>query len=192
MTTSARDVRKEKVRQYQAVLRAKRAELMICRDCKQRVPSGKRRCPDCMSVASKKAVERQKIKREKYKALGLCCECGGCVPEGRIACESCNERTKVSQRKLKDAVFAAYGGYVCACCGEEGREFLSIDHINNDGAEHRRSMGLNPGGTFYCWLKRNGFPPGFRVLCMNCNFARGRFGYCPHERQRAEPFPFVA
>jgi hypothetical protein len=33
-------------------------------------------------------------------------------------------------------------------------------------------------------MKRNNFPPGFRVLCRNCNGARGFYGYCPHESQR--------
>jgi hypothetical protein len=25
---------------------------------------------------------------------------------------------------------------------------------------------------------------GYRVLCMNCNFALGHSGYCPHQRRR--------
>ena len=32
------------------------------------------------------------------------------------------------------------------------------------------------------YLKRNNYPPGYRVLCMNCNFAMGHFGYCPHQK----------
>jgi hypothetical protein len=31
------------------------------------------------------------------------------------------------------------------------------------------------------WLRKNGFPKGFRVLCHNCNFAHGHYGYCPHK-----------
>jgi hypothetical protein len=33
------------------------------------------------------------------------------------------------------------------------------------------------------------------VLCMNCNFAKGRFGSCPHQRKAQtgyEPFIFAA
>lgn len=80
---------------------------------------------------------------------------------------------------LKDEVFAAYGGYICACCGEAMPQFLSIDHINNDGAEHRRHEDRR---HFYRRLRQKGFPPGFQVLCMNCNFGKARNGgVCPHK-----------
>ena len=80
-------------------------------------------------------------------------------------------------RKKRDAVFEAYGGAICACCGEDHIEFLTVDHINGGGNKHRGSISQN----FYNWLIDNNFPEGFRVLCMNCNFAR-RFGRkCPHD-----------
>jgi hypothetical protein len=77
-------------------------------------------------------------------------------------------------------VLLHYGG-VCACCGEDAYKALSIDHPENNGADHRRSINKTP---FRRWLKAQGFPPGYRVLCMNCNFARGRFGTCHHEDER--------
>lgn len=83
------------------------------------------------------------------------------------------------RQRLKDEVFEAYGGYKCACCGEPIREFLTIDHVNGDGAAHRRKIG---SAAIYRWLKREGFPDGYQVLCMNCNWAKGVFGACPHER----------
>lgn len=85
-------------------------------------------------------------------------------------------------RVLKDRVFAAYGGYICRCCGEREYHFLSIDHINNDGAAHRKEIGEKRGGRkFYNWLIKNGFPNGFQVLCMNCNWGKARNGgVCPH------------
>jgi hypothetical protein len=44
-------------------------------------------------------------------------------------------------------------------------------------------MGLI-GRGFYMWLKRQGFPrDDFRLLCHNCNHARGSYGHCPHERR---------
>src|SRR3990167_45517 len=50
--------------------------------------------------------------------------------------ENCRRR----HRELKDQVYAAYGGYKCSCPKCEYRfgcdeKFLSIDHIENDGAE---------------------------------------------------------
>lgn len=81
----------------------------------------------------------------------------------------------------KLAVYEAYGGPICVCCGESHLEFLSIDHIDGKGSEHRRAMGRSVGARqIYTWLRKHGYPPGFRVLCMNCNHALGHFDYCPH------------
>lgn len=80
-------------------------------------------------------------------------------------------------RKL--LVMRAYGGARCACCGEVEVEFLSIDHIGGGGGVHRKAIG---GIGLYSWLIRNKFPAGFRVLCMNCNFATRHGRECPHAR----------
>lgn len=83
-------------------------------------------------------------------------------------------------RKLE--ALNAYGGPSCQCCSEAHIEFLSIDHIDGRGAAHRRSLKTS---NIYPWLRAQGYPPGFRVLCLNCNCARGFCGYCPHELERA-------
>jgi hypothetical protein len=94
------------------------------------------------------------------------------------------ESQRQSDRKLKDAAYAAYGGYRCNCCGETIEAFLSIDHVNNDGAEHRKTMNRR---KIYKWLKENNYPEGFQILCMNCNFGKARNGgICPHETLRSE------
>lgn len=41
------------------------------------------------------------------------------------------------------------------------------------------------GWVITLWLKKNNYPPGFRVLCMNCNFSLGMRGYCPHQKEKA-------
>jgi hypothetical protein len=82
----------------------------------------------------------------------------------------------------RDKAYQAYGGYVCACCGETERTFLSIDHVNNDGAAHKRKFKLQTGEQMYRWLARNNFPPGFQILCMNCQWGkRNNNGICPHQ-----------
>lgn len=85
--------------------------------------------------------------------------------------------------RYKMKVFEAYGGPICTCCGESHHECLSIDHIDGNGAQHRKELTGNPqdGRNIMIWLKKNDFPPGFQVLCINCNFAKGHFGHCPHE-----------
>ncbi len=86
---------------------------------------------------------------------------------------------RACDRKLKDAAYAVYGGYRCNCCGETIEAFLSLDHVNNDGAEHRRTVDRR---GLYKWMKKHGYPEGFQVLCMNCNFGKARNGgICPHK-----------
>jgi hypothetical protein len=41
------------------------------------------------------------------------------------------------------------------------------------------------GAQMVQWLIRENFPQGFRILCHNCNQARGYYGICPHESERA-------
>lgn len=99
-------------------------------------------------------------------------------------CKPCRAAAKREyQVRLRRDVLNAYGG-ACACCGESEESFLSIDHINGGGAKHRASIGS--GGTaLYAWLRNRDYPKdSFQVLCMNCNFAKGSSGQCPHEKRR--------
>jgi len=69
----------------------------------------------------------------------------------------------------------------CECCGERHIEFLTIDHIHGGGNQHRKNIGASGGGAkLYRWIKKQGYPNMFRVLCLNCNASLGWFGYCPH------------
>lgn len=87
------------------------------------------------------------------------------------------------RRKIK--CINAYGGK-CVCCGESHWQFLSIDHINGGGREHRRQLGGH--AYFYEWLKRHGYPKdNYRCLCYNCNQCFGIYGYCPHNTLPAIP-----
>jgi len=92
---------------------------------------------------------------------------------------------------LRHQAILAYGGYRCACCGVRDPMFLTIDHINNDGGRHRRRVGRTL--EFLQWLRRKGYPPGFRVLCTNCNSGRHRNrGVCPHKDPVGKKPAFLA
>jgi len=130
-----------------------------------------------------------------------CVKCGATRPEtdfhvnnkfadGRLShCKDCDRRYREErrpqtranvarwQRRLREEVLRHYGGS-CACCGESRYEFLAIDHIEGGGAQHRKQIRM----PMPRWLKKNGFPDGYRVLCHNCNMSLGRYGYCPHQR----------
>jgi hypothetical protein len=78
----------------------------------------------------------------------------------------------------RDAI-EAYGGKY-QCCGESTYEFLGIDHIEGGGTQHRKEL-TAAGTTLYLWLRKEGYPEGFQVLCHNCNLAKGFYGLCPHQ-----------
>lgn len=88
-----------------------------------------------------------------------------------------------SNRKIKFLVLQRYSSKIpkCKCCKEKEKSFLTIDHINNDGAKHRREIKRGGGVSFYYWLKLNNFPKGYQVLCFNCNHAKSLYGKCPHQ-----------
>ena len=85
--------------------------------------------------------------------------------------------------RLKLEVFSAYGGK-CDCCGESNPKFLTLDHINNDGAVHRQTV--KSGRRVYAWAKASNYPKSLRLLCWNCNAGRHfNGGVCPHEEEVA-------
>lgn len=74
-------------------------------------------------------------------------------------------------RIVKQTVVNYYGGK--CTCGETNLDLLTIDHVNGGGNEHRRqTFGSTRSFGMYKWLIENGFPPGFQVLCWNCNLGK--------------------
>lgn len=86
--------------------------------------------------------------------------------------------------ELKTIVYRHYGNK-CQCCGETEWEFLSIDHVNQDGHKERKlHIG---GGAIYRHIRNQGFPKSkYRILCFNCNqSARYGNGTCIHKRRKS-------
>lgn len=83
--------------------------------------------------------------------------------------------------------FCHYGGNPprCACCGESTLEFLTIDHIGGGGTAHRRQIGRG-GTSIAIYLRKRGFPPGYQILCYNCNCAQAFAKICPHITARKQ------
>jgi len=92
-------------------------------------------------------------------------------------------RYKMRLYKLTRRITALvhYGGK-CVCCGETRVEFLTFDHMNNDGNKDRKKNGITKV-TLSIWRMTR---TDIRVLCYNGNCSHGFYGYCPHERERSE------
>ena len=85
--------------------------------------------------------------------------------------------------KLKLEVLSHYsnGKPKCACCGwDKDMDGLSLDHIYGR-KDPKEPEGLS-SEQLYRYVRKSGYPPRFRVLCLNCNAASGHHGKCPHEK----------
>lgn len=119
---------------------------------------------------------------KKRENEGLCIGCGGVRDTDLKNCSKCRVRQRTYTALDKLAVFEYYG-MECACCGEDADlAFLTIDHIDGNGREHKRQERI---GDMYAWLIRKGFPGGFQTLCYNCNLGKYRNGnICPHQTKK--------
>ena len=83
------------------------------------------------------------------------------------------------RQKLRVEVLAKYSGGIpkCKCCGELQVEFLTLDHIHGGGNKERRTLGL---GVVFRQARDEVDLTKYQVLCMNCNWAKGKYGRCPH------------
>lgn len=140
----------------------------------------------------KLASIRERVYRKGFYDKGICYECKKNPRDSNLStCISCRNKmrqyNKQWRQESKITVFNAYGGPVCNCCGEAELLMLSLDHINNDGAKHRREINCykRSGDRTYRWLIKNNFPTGYQVLCHNCNFAKHlNGGICPHKTKQ--------
>ena len=128
-------------------------------------------CRVCSAKAANRYCSDHREERNRYQ-------------HGRYLANPEHFRGKATERRAqsKSVTLKHYGGEIpaCACCKETGDVFLNIDHINGGGTKHMKEIGVKGGTQFYDWLRKNGFPPGYQILCFNCNFAKHVLGVCPH------------
>lgn len=155
-----------------------------------------RTCPRCKK--EKPFSEFPKLKRSKTATYTYCRECANAKRMHYYYANRKNilahlrvhrqkddvkirraHQARKAQAKIRLEALRAYGGPIpkCCCCQEADVRFLTLDHINRDGKRHRQEVG---NGSIYRWLRKNGWPPGLRVMCFNCNLASGIYGVCPH------------
>jgi hypothetical protein len=91
----------------------------------------------------------------------------------RFTCWECRAQREQAQQKLR--LLSALG-WKCACCGETMPAFLTLEH-KLGRVEHKGLTSLQ----IYARAAKEGWPTDkYELLCMNCNFAKGHFGQCPH------------
>ena len=116
-----------------------------------------------------KLLEKRRIWKQEHKE-----HCQAYAKEWRK--RNVNSQRLYHQRwqtKVKTDVLGHYGSGKLGCvkCGFTDIRALSIDHINGDGATHRKVIKMS-GQRFYRWLKVNDYPKGYQTLCMNCQFIK--------------------
>lgn len=162
------------MREYHRQRRARMKAEGKCR-CGQDPVEGYKKCQTCRESEQRHTRKRNSARRE----AGVCQNCGK-ESGGKAKCPTCRDVSIRYLQRLKSRVIAAYGGQ-CACCGESEPAFLTIDHVNEDGAKHRREIKTN---RVYSWLEKHDYPQeGFQLLCFNCNCGRRiNGGVCPHQQ----------
>jgi hypothetical protein len=110
---------------------------------------------------------KQELPDEKFKKGG-----SGLL---RSNCDKCNQERYRVQVKL--TVFAHFG-FKCNCCGETQIMFLSLDHIS--GID-KSGKSRNKEQIYQECIRDKFDSTKYQLLCMNCNFAKGHWGECPHK-----------
>lgn len=143
--------------------------------------------PRCKACYNEYHVKWRSTRREEYRVKALA------HYYKRIAKMSAEELAAYRKRcvdtkqaryyELKEKVYSAYGR-VCTCCGEAQPEFLTLDHVNNDGNAHRKELG-SQGERFLKWIIANNYPNTIQILCWNCQWGKLKNnGICPHQTTR--------
>ena len=78
---------------------------------------------------------------------------------------------------MKLAVLSHYGkeGKLQCCwpeCVVVDPDMLSLDHIANNGGDHRRKVKGASGCMLYRMLMKEFFPKGYQTLCLNHQFKK--------------------
>lgn len=98
-------------------------------------------------------------------------------------------RKQIADRCLSKAKATAYAqlGSVCTCCGESDIDFLSVDHVDNDGYKDLAKSGHRKAGlkVYAAVIKAGIFQKKYQLLCYNCNMGKAYAGkgVCPHKKK---------
>ena len=134
-----------------------------------------RKCNKCNTVKALENFVKSKDSLDGYRRR--CKQCRNDGIAGRFN-EKWRGYSQRSRRKLKQWVMNLYGG-CCVCCSEVNIDFLTLDHIKDDGSKirGRGRTNLNSGYHLYRQIRMARFAEGpeavprdLQVLCWNCQW----------------------
>lgn len=164
--------------------------LSLCGQCSSPLTDDPTLCSQCRI----KKRNSNNVRTQLHRDLNKCLTCNRSVKgTDKKSCEVCLNKGIKRNQQYKKIVMEHYGKGRCVCCEESIISFLTINHKNNNGSEHRKKIsgredGSGGGSETYKWLIKNNFPDGFDVQCNNCNsgsFYNG--GVCPHSGVHSNP-----
>ena len=125
-------------------------------------------CFNC-NCAHDNTIKEVIINNKNYTNNNQCKYCFNKNNIKKYICNICRAIIKKNYKiKLKQLVFQQYGEE-CVSCHIKIINYLTIDHIDNSGANHRKEI----GSDIYTWLKKNNYPKNnFQILCYNCNYIK--------------------
>lgn len=163
----------------QAERRRERRQKGFCDVCGLPTNTEKLTCEKCRQIR----LEKEKARIEKYKITNQCICCGKKKSEEEKYqfCDKCRLKKKIKRQEIRQTIFDHYGQKCnCSCgCNVTNPNHLTLDHIENNGAEHRKQVGKSE--FFYRWVIKNNFPDDLQILCFNCNCAKSNYGGCLEE-----------
>ena len=118
----------------------------------------------------------------------LCSNCN--TKKARLTAKENADAGTTLQRKyyrrtirMKKDIFSHHmhdGKIQCSCCGVDDIDVLCLDYKNYSDLK----VTTYGGRELYLWIRKNGYPSMFRILCSNCVQSYARYGYCPHDFSR--------
>lgn len=167
---------------------------MLCAFCYKEKPSklffyankrGDGKCLDCQKITRNKGRARRVEGKEKELKIQRAQR----YKDNRDRELLIQKRWREKNRRIVLEYYSK-GRPFCACCGEDIYDFLTIDHLHNNGVQERKQS--NGGGHHnYRFIIKSGFPDEYQVLCYNCNCARGKRNLnftCPHKMRDYHKF----
>lgn len=131
----------------------------ICRNCKENKPL-------------------DQFRKDKYYVSGytrLCLICARLVEKtytrSTASVIAGLERTRKYRIEKRNEALMGLGNK-CEHCGERRREFLSIDHVNDDGYIERKDSKYE----LPMLVIKSGFDKSkYQILCYNCNMSKAHY-----------------